>query len=696
MIFCVISRCSWPAATRALTLLLGLACFGAAQRVLAAEVTLDSLLQELTDFSAVARWPAPAYTTHQSSSYDRTEVAPDQPGWFANNDFSQYVREETHAGRTEKVMLDVAGPGAIVRFWLTTVQNKKGTLRIYLDGSAEPVLTFPAYDLLTGDLKLGAPLAQPHPGYSPNNNGGDTLMLPIPYAKHCKVTWEEAGEGPRYYQIDYRTYAPGTAVETFTPGILARARPLIEATGKRLLAPPDASGGRVISLNRVVPAGESTTLDLPAGPAAIRRLELALNAGATTLTDQQLRSVIIKIAFDGNETVWCPAPDFFGSGAGLNPLQSWYRTVTTDGRMICRWVMPYAKTARVTVSNLGPAAVAVALSAGTGPWHWDARSMYFHSTWHYDGDLQTPPVRDWEAIHLTGRGVYVGDTLSLFNYIPTWYGEGDEKIRVDGEALPSFLGTGMEDYYDYSFAPRGLMQTPFANQVRVDQRMTQGHNIMTRTRNLDGIPFSHSLDFVFELISWKPTRLIYAMTTYWYAFPGTTADVRPQPDAATRPVPTLAEAAAAAAPKHWPGAIECEKLRVHGKSGDFSVREQDMEPFDVTRWSGGAQLLGVPQGVGDFVELEVPVIAGETRDWQLYATQAPDYGKLRFFVDGRELPMEFDGYAPDVRPAPPLDLGAVTAATNVCILRVQVMGANPKVAGDKHLFGLDCLKLIKP
>lgn len=33
--------------------------------------------------------------------------------------------------RTEKVMLDADGPGCIVRFWLTTVTNKKGTLRIH-------------------------------------------------------------------------------------------------------------------------------------------------------------------------------------------------------------------------------------------------------------------------------------------------------------------------------------------------------------------------------------------------------------------------------------------------------------------------------------------------------------------------------------------------------------------------------------
>ncbi|HEY1786776.1 MAG TPA: hypothetical protein VGJ73_01405 [Verrucomicrobiae bacterium] len=66
--------------------------------------------------------------------------------------------------------------------------------------------------------------------------------------------------------------------------------------------------------------------------------------------------------------------------------------------------------------------------------------------------------------------------------------------------------------------------------------------VLTRTQNLGGIPFTQPLDFAFELMSWKPTKLIYAMTTYWYAFPGATSNVRPQLDAATLNVPTLIDA----------------------------------------------------------------------------------------------------------------------------------------------------------
>ena len=201
-----------------------------------AEVTLESLLGEMLDCTAVARWPQPEFTCRQASSYDRATVAPDKPGWFANSDQNQFIRTETTQGRTEKVMLDAAGPGGIVRFWLTTDRNKRGTLRFYLDGAAEPALAFPAYDLLSGDLKLGPPLIQPHPGYRPDSNGGNNFYLPIPYAKHCKITWEEAGQSSRYYQINYRTYAPGTAVQTFTRAALEAARPAVEQVQRTGLA----------------------------------------------------------------------------------------------------------------------------------------------------------------------------------------------------------------------------------------------------------------------------------------------------------------------------------------------------------------------------------------------------------------------------------------------------------------------------
>ena len=102
-----------------------------------------SLLRELADYDQMARWPSPAYVEKQASSYDRKSIRPNQPGWFANADASQYIRTEQTQGRNENVMLDADGPGAIVRFWLTTFK-RHGNLRIYVDNQDTPILTIPA------------------------------------------------------------------------------------------------------------------------------------------------------------------------------------------------------------------------------------------------------------------------------------------------------------------------------------------------------------------------------------------------------------------------------------------------------------------------------------------------------------------------------------------------------------------------
>jgi hypothetical protein len=358
--------------------------------------------------------------------------------------------------------------------------------------------------------------------------------------------------------------------------------------------------------------------------------------------------------------------------------------------------MPYKNSARLKLINVADQPIPVSLQVRVGTWKWDARSMHFHAAWHYESGLKTPPCRDWNFVKVAGRGVYVGDTLALFNPIATWYGEGDEKIWVDGESFPSHIGTGTEDYYGYSYAPKPVHNTPFCGEPRIDSPMTQGHNTSIRSRNLDGIPFRRSLQFDMELISWKPTSLTYAATTYWYAFPGTTSNMQPQPREAALPVPTLADAMAAAAPPRKPGAIECETMKVLGQSGGFFVGEQDMDPFGGERWSNGRQLLGKTATVGDSVELEFAAPDASSHKLVLYATQAPDYGILRFQINGRDLTANFDGYADVVQPAPVCVLGTVAPQAGTYRLRITVAGANPAAKGPRCFFGLDCLTLEKP
>ena len=656
----------------------------------AGQVTLGSLLKELTDTSAIARFPQHFYTSHEASSYDRTRISPDKPGWFANSDQNQFIRTEATAGRTEKVMMDADGPGAIVRFWLTTDQNKRGTIRVYLDGASSPQISFQAYDLFTSGLNIKGPLAQAHPGYRPDGNGGNTLYLPIPYAKHCKVTWEEKSQGARYYQINYRSYDADTPLKTFSNADLEAARPLIARTNSLLSAPVPVPAAHATSMQITLAGGASQSLALPVGPACVNSLQLMLNSSRQPLSERALRSLIVEMTCDGEQTIWCPAAELFGSGVGINAVTNRFTQVSTTGDMRCCWVMPYRKLAAITLRNLGDSPITVSLSASGAPWKWDDRSMHFHASWHYETGMKTEPVREWNYNTLHGRGLYVGDALALYNPVATWYGEGNEKIWVDSDSFPSHLGTGTEDYYGFSYAPQPVFLSAFCGQPRLDQPMTQGHTTLIRTRSLDAIPFRTGLKFNFELISWKPTTLTCAAVTYWYALPGAESAVKPQPEDAIRPIPTLAEARAASAPPRKPNAVECEEMETVGKTQGIYTGVQDMDPFDGGLWSGGAQFLMKAEKPGDRVELRWKAADASPRKLKLIATHAPDFGTLEVSVNGSPA-VSADCYGPSVSPSDPIDLGTVKPVDGWFVLSVKVTGANPAARGARYFFGLDCI-----
>lgn len=168
-------------------------------------ITLSSLLREMVSYDAATRLSAVPYTCRQVSSHDRRSVAPDRPGWFANDDGFGIERVEKVDGRVEKVMFDCDGLGAITCIWLTTL-DKRGIMRFYFDGSDTPGWIVPAYDLMAfGVGQLGRGMLLPHTSYELKGEGGNTLFLPIPYARHCKITFEDApgvNPTPKYYGIN--------------------------------------------------------------------------------------------------------------------------------------------------------------------------------------------------------------------------------------------------------------------------------------------------------------------------------------------------------------------------------------------------------------------------------------------------------------------------------------------------------------
>lgn len=500
-------------------------------------ITMESLLNDMIDPEAVVRYPVPAYTLAQAGSHDRRSISPDQPGWFANADYDQFIRNEEKNGHKEYVMLDAAGPGAIVRIWLGSLA-KLGTIRLYLDNESVPSIEIPRYDLMKAGFKLGPGLLYPHSSYEAEGKGGETLYLPLLYQRHCKVTLELLDSAnvkpPHYYQINYRTYESGTIVETFKSSHLERYRATINRVEKTLWNPPAAKGKKITEHQALSP-DKDFTIVLSKGAQAIRQLQMVLSTAKQTDRDKMWRSVILRIEVDGYQTVWCPLGDFIGSGYGGKPIRSWYRELTDTGTLTSRWIMPYRKSAKVTISNKCDFEVDLHASAIVSPFKWDKQTMYFHSTYKFEKEIRDAkwdydvnkvasrdPIApiDWNFAKIQGKGVYFGNTLCVDNHMKSWYGEGDAKAYVDNEKFPSEFGTGLEDYYNTSWAPVVLYHTPFANAPRADNPSSTGFNTFTRTRMLDAIPFRSSFSFDMEMLSWDGGTIDAAAVTYWYAFAG--------------------------------------------------------------------------------------------------------------------------------------------------------------------------------
>jgi len=121
-----------------------------------------------------------------------------------------------------------------------------------------------------------------------------------------------------------------------------------------------------------------------------------------------------------------------------------------------------------------------------------------------------------------------------------WWGEGDEKIHVDGESFPSHFGTGTEGYFGYAWGSATRFDAPFHAQPIGGANKGVGHTTNTRARMLDRIPFTRSLKMNMELLHWQSnTTVDYATATYWYALDRAEGNGQASPDKVRRAVGQL-------------------------------------------------------------------------------------------------------------------------------------------------------------
>ena len=440
---------------------------------------------------------------------------------------------------------------------------------------------------------------------------------------------------------------------------------------------------------------------LPEGTNAVRLLSINIQVDSVHY-EQAMREQVIKMSFDGVETVTVPLSDFSGAGMGAHKSDSWYVSADGKGHVLSRWVMPYQSNAVFKLVNLSSTTVKADIEIRVDDWKWDERSLYFHSSWRQENGIHVEAnpdndaaCIDWNFATLNGRGVYKGDVLSLFNHTLAWYGEGDEKIWVDDDKdFPSHFGTGTEDYYNCSWAPVVPFYTPFGGATRADAETSIGYNTFFRTRSLDQIPFNRHLRFDIEMLSWISGEVDYAATVYWYGDLNAKAENSTLIEEATRPL--LPQPADPAAYKIAMNAIEFEKLTPTAKSEELFTDGQGMLTFSKGKWSGSKQLICTHGKTGSFIEYEFEVPENKPYDITVHGTKAPDYGIIGFYVNGHKSPTLFDGCsAPEygVVNSGAIRIGRYDPENGKIRLKIELVGKNEKAHGTGGIFGLDCLIL---
>jgi hypothetical protein len=564
-----------------------------------------------------------------------------------------------------------------------------------LDGSDTPAIEANIGELIGGNFLVDAPL-------SAERARGRNLYLPIPYAKQCKVTIDNMPEQKNlYYQINYRTYAVNSTVETFTMDNFKSLKRKIDTVQKTLLTagnqfaniPANMPTTSVSVPKGGVPVSVAGEVTVPNG-AALQQIVFKIVTDKVDAEGEKLasalRSTVLSIEFDGKETVWCPLGDFFGSGVGANPYKSWYTRIEKDGTLIALWKMPFKKSINAKLTNYGTEDVKVIVkSFWAGPYQWDKNSMYFHADWRQQRNIETVGgngTMDWNYTKINGRGVFVGDVLAVLNRNTAWWGEGDEKIYVDGETFPSHFGTGTEDYYGYAWCTPQFFESPFHFQPRAEGPNNYGNTTNGRVRLLDGIPFTKDFRFDMEVWHWVKTKVDYAAATFWYGFEGATlVDFQSRAD-------QIAEVKSPVLYK-TPMSLDFPGFKIEKPPTAGNLQLQGLKQFEKEgrKWGNSDQLWWTGAKPGDKLELILETEQAGKFRLASKLTQAKDYAIALFSIDGKIL-AEVDLYNPEVVPFECIigDIRELQAGKHV--LTIEIFGKSEK-AEPGYMVGIDQLVL---
>lgn len=439
-----------------------------------------------------------------------------------------------------------------------------------------------------------------------------------------------------------------------------------------------------------VPPGETHVLMDAKGPGVITHLWLtflgpekhpwAQNGSANH------QEMLLRIYWDGSKKpgVEAPVGDFFASCFGRRDQVISLPVVLEDGDSYnCFWHMPFRKSARIEIVNQSDKPIS--LLYYNIDWikkdKIDADVPYFYA--QYNQEYPVKGGKDYTILDTKGKGHYVGTVLAVRTRSPSWFGEGDERIYIDGERDPSIQGTGTEDYF---LSAWGLKRTstPYFGVPYFDQwGIVGGHTSAYRWHINDPIVFEKGIKVDIEhwgwispdenkdnrAMSWNERQDDYSSVAFWYQTGEPTFAAR-APDAKERRLPSLERVTAYArdfADPHYHGAGGAEK--------------QQLDLYE------GEQMLYMPKSKeGAYLEIPFQIEKKEPLRLLLNMTSSYDFGRYQAYLippgqtEGIKLQNAFDLFSESIenREVHLLDFWPEPGRYK---LRLECVGKNPRSEG---------------
>jgi hypothetical protein len=223
-------------------------------------------------------------------------------------------------------------------------------------------------------------------------------------------------------------------------------------------------------------AGATCVLLEAKGPAIISRIWLTVD----DRSPEMLRSLKLEVFWDNEAkpAVSAPLGDFFGVGLGRTARFHNALFADPEGRsFVCYVPMPFRKAARIQVTNESDKdLLRMFFDVGFQRLKkWDANNLYFHTYW--SRNRSTTLAADFEVLpRVAGRGRFLGMNVGVNAnpaYQGLWWGEGEVKIFLDGDAAhPTYAGTGTEDYVGTGWG-EGEFFDDYAGCLVADEKRSQ-------------------------------------------------------------------------------------------------------------------------------------------------------------------------------------------------------------------------------